>query len=39
VEFAVAFGDVGQAPKVENLARGEGTGGGSDLAEEANATF
>ena len=39
VEFAVAIGDVGQALKVENLARDEATGGDDDLAGEADAAF
>jgi hypothetical protein len=36
MKLAVAVGDVGQAPKVENLARSEGIGCGGELAGEAD---
>ena len=39
MELAVAVGDVVQAPKDENLARGEGDARDDDLAEEAHATL
>jgi hypothetical protein len=35
-KLAVAVGDVGQAPKVEDLAWSEGTGHDRELAREAN---
>jgi hypothetical protein len=38
VKLAMAVGDIGQAPKVEDLVRGEGTGYDKELALEADAT-
>jgi hypothetical protein len=35
-KLAVAVNDVGQAPKVEDLAQGEGAGCGEELVREAN---
>ena len=37
-ELAIAVGDVGQAPEVEDLARSEGAGRDGELAGEADAT-
>ena len=37
-ELAIVVGDVGQAPEVEDLARGEGAGRDEELTEEADAT-
>ena len=37
-ELAIAVGDVGQAPEVEDLARSEGAGCDGELAGEADAT-
>ena len=37
-EVAIAVGDVGQAPEVEDLARNKGAGCDGELAGEANAT-
>ena len=37
-KLVVAVGDVGQAPKVEDLARSEGTGHDGEFTEEANTT-
>jgi hypothetical protein len=39
VELTVAVGDVGQAPKVEDLARDKGVGRDEELIGEANATI
>jgi hypothetical protein len=36
-KLAVAVGDVGQAPKVEDLARSEGAGRDGELTGEADA--
>ena len=38
-EVAIAVGDVGQAPEVEDLAWSEGAGRDGELAGEADATF
>ena len=38
-ELAIAVGDVGQAPEVEDLARNKGAGCDGELAGEADATF
>jgi hypothetical protein len=35
-KLATTFGDVGQAPKVEDLVRSEGAGHDGELAEEVN---
>ena len=35
-KLAIAVGDVGQAPKVEDLAQSEGTGHDGELAGEAD---
>jgi len=37
-ELAIAVGDVGQAPEVEDMAQSEGAGCDGELAGEANAT-
>lgn len=39
MELAVVVGDVVQAPKDENLARGEGAARDDDLTGEAHATL
>jgi hypothetical protein len=39
VKLAVAIGNVGQVPKVENLARDEDAGYNDDLTGVADATF
>jgi hypothetical protein len=36
MKLAIAVSDVGQAPKVEDLAQSEGIGCGGELAEEAD---
>ena len=38
MELAIAVGDVGQAPEVEDLSRSEGVGHDGELAGEADAT-
>jgi hypothetical protein len=38
VKLAMAVGDIGQAPEVEDLVRGEGTSYDRELASEADAT-
>jgi hypothetical protein len=38
MKLVVAIGDVGQAPKVEDLARSKGLGCDEELAREANTT-
>ena len=38
-ELAIAVGDVGQAPEVEDMAQSEGAGCDGELAGEADATF
>ena len=38
MKLAIAVGDVGQAPKVEDLAWNEGTGCDAELAREADTT-
>ena len=37
-ELAIAVGDIGQAPEVEDLARSEGAGCDGELTGEADAT-
>ena len=39
VKFTAAVGNVGQAPKVENLARSEGADGDDDYIGEAHTAF
>ena len=39
MELAIAIGDVGQAPKVEDLVRSEGAGHDGEHVEEVNAAI
>jgi hypothetical protein len=39
VKLAIVFGNIVQAPKAKNLARGEGAAGDDDFAGEAHAAL